>query len=582
MTSKQIRKSFLQFFKDREHTVVPSSSLLSDDPSVLLTTAGMQQFKPYYSGDADPFSSSHPTLQGKPLGSKNTASVQKSFRTSDIDEVGDQTHLTFFEMLGNFSFGGYFKEKAIQYAYEYFQSINLPLDYVTIFEGDDEAPKDEESAKIWRSLGVKDIRLYGREDNFWGPTGAQGPCGPSTELYVNDVEVWNLVFNQYYKEEDGSYRELDTPGVDTGMGFERLTIALQGVEHIFETDLFTPLMNQTPADIGVAQQRIIADHTRACAFLISDGVKPSNKEAGYILRRLIRRAVVLYYLHLNTNDKNAIKEFFNALLATVCNEYKEFYANLDQTTIAKEFSEEVDRFMATLSLGIKEMNKLSSIDGATAFRLYESFGLPYEVQREIAPEKTKNVSEKDFEDAFEKHRQQSRHGVEKKFGGHGLLLDTGELKASTQQEVEKVTQLHTATHLLQAGLRAVLGDSVKQMGSDITPQRLRFDFSFDRRLEQDEVKQVEDWVNKAIKDALPVVCNEVEREQAIQSGALYNEKETYPDVVKVYSVGEQGSEISKEMCGGPHIDNTKQLKHFQITKQESVGAGVRRIRGVVE
>ena len=263
-------------------------------------------------------------------------------------------------MLGNFSFGGYFKEKAIQYAYEYFQSINLPLDYVTIFEGDDEAPKDEESAKIWRSLGVKDIRLYGREDNFWGPTGAQGPCGPSTELYVNDVEVWNLVFNQYYKEEDGSYRELDTPGVDTGMGFERLTIALQGVEHIFETDLFAPLMKQTPADIGVAQQRIIADHTRACAFLISDGVKPSNKEAGYILRRLIRRAVVLYYLHLNANDKNAIKEFFNALLATVSNEYKEFYAILDQTTIAKEFSEEVDRFMATLSLGIKEMNKLSS------------------------------------------------------------------------------------------------------------------------------------------------------------------------------------------------------------------------------
>lgn len=581
MKSQEIRNSFLQFFKDREHTVVPSSSLLSDDPSVLLTTAGMQQFKPYYSGDADPFSSSHPTLQGKPLGSKNTASVQKSFRTSDIDEVGDETHLTFFEMLGNFSFGGYFKEKAIQYAYEYFQSIDLPLDYVTIFEGDDEAPQDKESAEIWRSLGVKDIRLYGREDNFWGPTGAQGPCGPSTELYVNDVEVWNLVFNQYYKEENGTYRELDTPGVDTGMGFERLTIALQGVNHIFETDLFTPLMKQIPADIGVAQQRIIADHIRACAFLISDGVKPSNKEAGYILRRLIRRVVVLYYLYTNTNDKNTIQEFFNALLAKVCSEYKEFYTNLDQAPVTKEFAQEVDRFMATLSLGIKEMDKLNSIDGTTAFRLYESFGLPYEVQREIAPEKTKNVSEKDFEDAFEKHRQQSRHGAEKKFGGHGLLLDTGELKASTQQEVEKVTRLHTATHLLQAGLRAVLGDSVKQMGSDITPQRLRFDFSFDRRLEQDEIKQVEDWVNNAIKNELPVACNEVDRGQAMQSGALYNEKETYPDVVKVYSVGKQGKEISKEMCGGPHTKNTREIGRFQVTKQESVGAGVRRIRGVV-
>ena len=582
MTSKEIRASFLKFFEEREHTVVPSSSLLSDDPSVLLTTAGMQQFKPYYSGEADPFSSSHPTLQGKPLGSKNTASIQKSFRTSDIEEVGDKTHLTFFEMLGNFSFGGYFKEKAIQYAYEYFQSINLPLDYVTIFEGDDEAPQDKESAEIWRSLGVKDIRLYGREDNFWGPTGAQGPCGPSTELYVNDVEVWNLVFNQYYKQEDGTYRELDTPGVDTGMGFERLTIALQGVSHIFETDLFTSLMKQMPADMDPSRQRILADHTRASAFLISDGVKPANKEAGYILRRLIRRATVLYYLHLNTNDKNAINELFATLLTTVCNEYKEFYANLDQTHITKAFSEEVDRFMATLSVGIKEMNKLNAVDGATAFRLYESFGLPYEVQREIAPEKTKNLSEKDFEDAFEKHRQKSRHGAEKKFGGHGLLLDTGELKATTQEEVEKVTRLHTATHLLQAGLRAVLGNTVKQMGSDITPQRLRFDFSFDRRLEQDEIQQVQDWVNKAIKDALPVACNEVERERAIQSGALYNEKETYPDVVKVYSVGEQGSEISKEMCGGPHIENTSQIQRFQITKQESVGAGIRRIRGVVE
>ena len=581
MKSQEIRTSFLQFFKDKNHTVVPSSSLLSDDPSVLLTTAGMQQFKPYYSGDADPFSSSHPTLQGKPLGSNNTASIQKSFRTSDIDEVGDQTHLTFFEMLGNFSFGGYFKEKAIQYAFEYFQSINLPLDYVTIFEGDNEAPQDTESAEIWRSLGVKDIRLYGREDNFWGPTGAQGPCGPSTELYVNDVEVWNLVFNQYYKEQNGTYRELDTPGVDTGMGFERLTITLQGVKHIFETDLFIPLIQKIPVDVGVAQQRIIADHIRACAFLISDGVKPSNKEAGYILRRLIRRIVVVYYLYLNSNDKDAIKEFFSVLLTTVYKEYSYFYTTLNHTEIISVFSEEIDRLMVTLAAGIKEMNKLQIVDGATAFRLYESFGLPYEVQKEIAPDKTKNLSEKEFEDAFEKHRQQSRHGAERKFGGHGLVLDTGELKASTQEEVEKVTRLHTATHLLQAGLRYVLGNSVKQMGSDITPERLRFDFSFDRRLEQNEIEQVEKWVNDAIQNALPVVCNEVEREQAIESGALYNEKETYPDTVKVYSVGEQGNEISKEMCGGPHIENTEEIKSFKITKQESVGAGVRRIRGVV-
>lgn len=569
MKSKDIRKSFLEFFEKNNHTSVPSSSLLSGDPSVLLTTAGMQQFKPYYSGDADPFSSPHPSLNGKPINSDNTASIQKSFRTSDIEEVGDETHLTFFEMLGNFSFGGYFKEQAIKYAYDYFKEINLPIHYVTCFEGDSEVSKDEESAQIWASLGIKDIRFYSKEDNFWGPTGGEGPCGPCTEIYVNDVEIWNLVFNQYYKDKSGKYTELKKLGVDTGMGLERLAVQLQGVSNIFETDLFSNLIGQMPSEMEEKNKRIVADHIRASSLLISDGVTPSNREAGYILRRLIRRSS-------NIIDNNI--ETLKLLIETVCEQYKDFYKEIDNKKIESQISEEIERFKKSLNEGKKEIQKLDKIDGSVAFRLYERFGLPYDVIVNIAPEKVENLSKQDFDKAFEQHREKSKKGAQKKFGGHGLILDTGELKASNKEEVEKVTRLHTATHLLQAGLRAVLGDSVRQMGSDINAERLRFDFSFDRKLTEEEVGQIELWINNAIKKELKVSYKEKSYEEGIKEGALFVERQTYPSFVKVYSVGE----ISKELCGGPHVDNTKEIGNVKIIKQESVSAGIRRIRAKIE
>jgi len=583
MKAQDIRLSFLKFFEKRGHTIVPSSSLLSDDPSVLLTTAGMQQFKPYYSQKADPMTSPHPSLSGKPLGSYSVVSIQKSFRTTDIDEVGDATHLTFFEMLGNFSFGGYFKEQAITLAHEYFQEIGVELDFVTVFAGDDEAPKDTESEALWKQRGVQDVRHYDRDDNFWGPTGEEGPCGPCTELYVNGVEVWNLVFNEYYKK-DGKYEPLKVRGVDTGMGFERLTTALQGASSVFETDLFQPLMRKIGDGFTEEQKRILADHSRASAFLLSDGVRPANKEAGYILRRLIRRALVLYYLKHKQEGASegairiSIPEFFGALFAIIEKEYGFFYTGLSALRIQEEFMKEAEAFLKTLSAGVRQLRKMDTMTAQDAFSLYERFGLPYEVIREIAPEKVKSISYGDFQKEQEKHREASKRGAEAKFGGHGLVLNTGELRARTQEEVAQVTQLHTATHLLQAALRSVLGSTVKQAGSDITAERLRFDFSFDRRLTDEEVQQVEALVNDYIESDMSVRCEEMPYEEAVKSGALYFEKETYPQTVKVYSIGE----VSQELCGGPHIQHTGELKGFRIVKQESVSAGVRRIRAVVD
>jgi len=589
MKAQDIRTSFLKFFEERGHAIVPSSSLLPDDPSVLLTTAGMQQFKPYYTGVADPMSSPHTSLGGRPIGAANATSVQKSFRTSDIDEVGDKTHLTFFEMLGNFSFGGYFKEEAIRYAYDFFKEVNLPIDYVTVFAGDNETPRDDESARIWKELGIADIREYGREDNFWGPTGNEGPCGPSTEIYVNNVEVWNVVFNEYYKEKDGTYRTLEKPGVDTGMGLERLTVALQNVDTIFETDLFTPILAVLPADLSQQRQRVIADHARGTAFLLSDGVRPSNKEAGYVLRRLIRRALVMYYLHQSGTQANAssiakeAKEFFGKLFDVILAEYGSFYPELNREIISTEFNQETDRFIATLARGIREVEKLESVDAASAFKLYESFGLPYEVIREVAPEKTKELSRELFDAEMEAHRAKSREGSEAKFGGHGLLLDTGELKARDEEEIVKVTRLHTATHLMQAALRSVLGESVHQNGSDITAERLRFDFTFDRKVTDEELRRVEAWVNEQIQKNLTVDMAEVPYEEATKSGALYFTKEKYPSVVKVYTMGlEEGDIVSKELCGGPHVSKTSEVGIFKIIKEESVSAGVRRIRAIIE
>lgn len=572
MESLELRKKFLKFFDERGHKIVPSSSLIPDDSSVLLTTAGMQQFKKYYTGEADPV---------KDFGTKNTVSIQKSFRTSDIDEVGDETHNTFFEMLGNFSFGGYFKKEAIKYAYEFLREINLPIEYVTVFGGDSEVPEDAESEEIWRELGIAKIEKRGREDNFWGPTGSEGPCGPTTEIYINGVEIWNIVFNEYHCYSDGRLEKLSASGVDTGMGLERLAMVAQNKKNIFETDLFAPFMALFPSEVTERHKRIIVDHLRGTAFLLADGVRPSNKEAGYVLRRLLRRVFV--YEHIYKIPMHV----FDAILHDVVHEYGEFYAELlrENEHIREEFGKEREKFLKTLSHGMKELQTIQGeISAERAFKLYETFGLPYEIIKEIGEDRARDLTRENFGKEFKKHQEISRAGVEKKFGGHGLLLDTGELKAADDLELKIVTRLHTATHLLQAALRKILGEEVKQQGSDITVLRTRFDFTFSRKPTPEEIKQVEDLVNEAIRRDLKVEFKEMSYEEAIKSGAMHFFREKYPSRVKVYSVldPETNEVFSRELCGGPHVSHTGEIDSFRIIKEESSSAGIRRIRGVVE
>jgi len=585
MSSEEIRRKFLDFFKGRGHTIVSSSSLIPDDPSVLLTTAGMQQFKKYYTGELDPM---------KDFGAKNTTSVQKCFRTSDIDEVGDESHLTFFEMLGNFSFGGYFKEDAIKYGYEFIKDVmGLEIDYVTVFDpekvsaGDwrKTVPFDQESYEIWKKLGMPESKIR-REgiDNFWGPTGNEGPCGPTTEIYVRGVEIWNIVFNQYYAEgvdpvrgpasldAGRRLRRLASNGVDTGMGLERLAMISQNAPTIFETDLFKPLMEFLPRDMDTRTKRIFADHARGIAFLVSDGVRPSNKEAGYVLRRLMRRIIVYGGVEMYT------------LFQRIVGVYGVSYPDLKRDIINQVFEEEWGRFEKTLSLGLKELDRMDMIGAKSAFKLYESFGLPYEIIKERGGIKTNNLTREDFDAEFKKHQEISRAGKEAKFGGHGLYLKTGEVTVKDKSELEKVTRLHTATHLTHAALRAVLGPEVKQNGSDITVERTRFDFNFPRKVTPEELKKVEAWVNEAIKKNLVVEWRETSYEDAIKEGALGFFRQKYPPRVKVYTMYDKktGEVYSKELCGGPHVDHTGIIVSFKIVKEEAVSAGVRRIRGVAE
>ncbi|MDO8495351.1 MAG: alanine--tRNA ligase [bacterium] len=567
MTHQEIRQNFLAFFKERGHTIVPSSSLLPNDPSVLFTTAGMQQFKPYYTGEADPI---------KDFGALNTTSIQKSMRTSDIDEVGDERHLTFFEMMGNFSFGGYFKEKAIQFAHEFItKEMGLKIDYITVFEGESGVPADEESEKIWKSIDPKiEVKKFGRADNFWGPTGDQGPCGPTTEIYIDGIEIWNIVFNQYFQHSDKTLEQLKTPGIDTGMGLERLVMVSQNVPTIFETDLFTPLLKPLPLELDSRQRRIISDHLRAAVFLLSDSIAPSNKDQGYVLRRLLRRVLTIEH-----QLKLSPQVFENVLLSVIEN-FGAFYPNLveHKNDIINAYFAESAKFKKTLAQGLKELERIAEIDAPAAFKLYESFGLPFEVVKDIAGEKAKNLTREAFDEEFKKHQEKSRAGSERKFGGHGLLLDTGELKAANEEEVKIVTRLHTATHLLHAALRKVLGADVKQAGSDITAERLRFDFSFPRKLTPEEIKQVEDTVNEAVKQDVIVTKEELSYEDALKTGALSFFKLKYPPKVNVYSVGD----FSKELCGGPHVTHSGEIGQFKIKKEEAVSAGVRRIRAVVD
>ncbi|HUO75380.1 MAG TPA: alanine--tRNA ligase-related protein [Candidatus Paceibacterota bacterium] len=535
MTHQEIREKFRNFMESHGHTWVASSSLLPDDPSVLFTTAGMQQFKPYYTNPAM-------------APAKNVASIQKCVRTSDIDEVGDESHLTFFEMLGNFSFGGYFKDEAIRLAYDFItREMGLTIDYVSVFGGEDTVPADDDSERIWKALDPSiEVRKAGRADNFWGPTGDEGPCGPTTEVYVNGIEIWNIVFNQYFQTKEKELRLLETPGIDTGMGLERLAMVVQGKANIYETDLFP----NHPTDRA---GRIIADHSRAIVALIAEGLEPSNKDRGYVLRRLIRRIVTLEYM-----------------------------AGRSDVDLGPVYEQEKQKFLKTLGTGIKELGRVAEVDAAVAFRLYESYGLPYEVIKDIAGARAGSLTRGAFDEKFKEHQAKSRAGAEKKFGGHGLLLDTGELKAGNPEELQKVTRLHTATHLLHAALREVLGTEVHQAGSDITPERTRFDFTFPRKLTDEEKAAVEEIVNDAIKRDLAVNMVTLPKQEAEGTGALFFFKEKYPDPVNVYYVGpDMLNAFSKEFCGGPHVTHTGEIGRFTITKEESVSAGVRRIRAVI-
>ncbi len=583
MRSEEIRKKFLEFFEKRGHKVVPSSSLIPDDPSVLLTTAGMQQFKRYFTGELNPKND---------FGSLNTASVQESFRTSDIDEVGDASHLTFFEMLGNFSFGGYFKEKAIVYGYEFItKGMELKIDKVTIFDpkkvpaGDwrKGVPLDKESESFWQNHPVQ-VERSGI-DNFWGPTGGEGPCGSTTEIYVKNVagesvEIWNIVFNEFYCDKNKKLTPLKTPGVDTGMGLERLAMVSQKVPTIFETDLFKALFDIVEANIiPIREKRIIVDHIRGSVFLLADGVRPSNKEAGYILRRLIRRVLVY------SNQFEISNDTLEIMINLIIKQYGDFYkeCEVQKEEILKEFKEEKERFSKTLTRGVSELKKIDAINAKNAFGLYETFGVPYEIIKEFGGEKAKKLNREDFDKEFMKHQEISRAGVEKKFGGHGLLLDTGELKAGSEEELKKVTRLHTATHLLNQALREVLGDEVTQRGSDITTERTRFDFTFTRKMTPEEIKKVEAIVNVKIKEDLPVGFKEMSKTEAEKTGALHFFKAKYPERVKVYYVGYSLDKAwSKEFCGGPHVTRTGEIGKFKIVKEEASSAGIRRIRAVVD
>jgi len=556
MTFAKLRRDFLAFFEKRGHKIVPSSSLMPTDPSVLFTSAGMQQFKPYYLGEKSPYG-------------LNVATCQKCFRTSDIEEVGDESHLTFLEMLGNFSFGGYFKKEAIKLAFELVNStFQIPKSKmtITVFGGDKEVPEDKESAEIWKKLGIPEekIKKCGREDNFWGPTGEEGPCGPTTEIHINGIEVWNLVFNEFYQNKNKKLTPLEQKGVDTGMGLERLAMVAQNKPSVFETDLFEPFIRELP-ETNIKARRIIADHIRGSVFLISEGILPSNVEQGYILRRILRRTIRYGKL------LNLVKQFLIPLAQRVIEIYKDIYPELKskEADILTVIQNEEEKFEKTLEIGIKQFGKVAlrgAISGKDAFHLFDTYGFPLELTQELAKEKGIKVDTEGFKAAFEKHREISRAGVEKKFGGVG------------KDATIEAAKLHTATHLLHAALREVLGEHVQQMGSDITSQRLRFDFSHPVKMTQEQVKKVEDLVNQKIREDLEVKKEETDYQTAVKSGALAFFKDKYPGKVTVYSI--RG--FSKEICAGPHAKKTGELSHFRIIKEESSGSGVRRIRAILK
>ncbi len=582
MTYKEVRDKFIKFFESKGHKYVSSASLIPEhDASVLLTTAGMQQFKPYFAGSPNPYND-------------KAISVQKCFRTSDIDEIGDETHLTFFEMFGNFGFNGQVnKEMAIDWAWEFltdskWMNIDKSRIIVTYYEGNKKGTKEDLEAKeILERIGVEEISAQADTDNFWGPTGDEGPCGPTVEFYVDGVEVWNIVFNEFWCTKDTGMRPPSSFSLDTGMGLERLMVAITPeATNVYETDVFTQIVEtikqHTPGvEIGVTESiRIIADHLRGSVFLISDHIQPSNKEQGYILRRLLRRAI----LHL---DKIEALNGFKEIIESIINRYADFYPELlnEKNEIIQIALKEKDKFLQTITKGRKELEKViktnkKTISGDIAFDLFATFGLPIDYIKEEASKHSLEVDETSFDTAFKKHQEISRAGVDSKFGGHGLSSGS---KVS-QEDEQQITKLHTATHLLHSALVKFLGDDVKQAGSDLNTDRARFDFTFDRALTDTEKEQIEDWINEQIDNKLPIKKETKPLKEALADGAIAFFKQRYPDIVDVYTIynPDSGEIISKELCGGPHVENTSEIGEFKITKEQSSSAGVRRIRAIIK
>lgn len=589
MKAIEIRNKYLDFFKRHGHVVIPSAPLIPEnDPSVLFTTAGMQPLVPYLLGEKHP--------EGTRL-----TDFQKCLRTNDIDEVGDNRHLTYFEMLGNWSLGDYFKEESIAMSFEFLtKELGIPVEKlsVTCFAGDEDCQRDEVTASCWRKAGIPEDRIYyfGKDDNWW-IAGEEGPCGPDTEMFYDTgkpkcsencnpscgcgkyVEIWNNVFMEFFKTKDGKYTKLKQHNVDTGLGLERMAMLLQGKETPFDTELFKPVMDKLQELAGendsIESRRIVSEHLRSSMMIIQDGVLPSNVDRGYILRRLIRRMVRhLRKLQINLNE---LGELIDLNIDTLKEMYPELHQNSNK--IKSVIIEEKDKFEKTLERGEREFNKIvnrmkndgkDTISGQDLFTLYETYGFPPEVTQDLAREAGLKVDTTEFDKLFKEHQEKSRMGSEQKFKGG--LAGTGE------QEV----RYHTATHLLNAALKVILGKDVHQKGSNITPERMRFDFSCDHKLTDDEKKKVEDLVNEWIEQGLDVKCEEMKKDDAIKSGAECMFIEKYPDIVTVYSIGNDKETVSKELCGGPHVKNTSELGHFKIKKEEASSAGVRRIKAILE
>ena len=584
MKAIEIRNKYLNFFKNHGHVVIPSAPLIPEnDPSVLFTTAGMQPLVPYLLGEPHP------------AGTRLT-DYQKCVRTNDIEEVGDNRHLTYFEMLGNWSLGDYFKEESIQMSYDFLtKELGIPVEKlsVTCFAGDEDCARDEVTASCWKKAGIPEERIYyfGKDDNWW-IAGETGPCGPDTEMFYDTgkpkcspecnpscgcgkyVEIWNNVFMEFYKDENGKYSKLKQHNVDTGLGLERMTMLLEGKETPFETELFAPIMEklvELQKVDNIASRRIVAEHLRSSMMIICDGGRPSNVDRGYILRRLIRRMV----RHMNKLQISL--DELSTLIDINVENLKEMYPALEanKETIKNVILEEKDKFVKTLEKGEKEFAKEvgqvkeqgeNIVPGKVVFRLYDTYGFPPEVTEELATENGMKIDKEGFDKLFKEHQEKSRAGSEQKFKGG--LASTGEME----------TKYHTATHLLNAALKQVLGSHVHQRGSNITAERMRFDFSHPAKMTDEEKQKTEDLVNEWITEAIPVEHLEMKKDDAIKMGAEAMFIEKYGDIVSVYKIGD----VSIELCGGPHVSNTSELGHFKIKKEESSSSGIRRIKAILD